>query len=54
MGAHRRLRATMAHAHGQHILNDARAGEPAHRLDPLVPIVARIVWEQDGEKLDVP
>jgi hypothetical protein len=34
----------------QHILNAAGAGEPEHRLDPPVPIVARIVWENDGEE----
>jgi hypothetical protein len=23
---------------------------PTHRLDPPVPVTARIVWEQDGEE----
>jgi hypothetical protein len=23
---------------------------PEHRLDPLVPVTARIVWEDDGEE----
>jgi hypothetical protein len=51
--AHRRLQASMAHSPGQRILNDAGAREPEYRLDPPVPIVARIVWEDDGvEYLD--
>jgi hypothetical protein len=35
---------------GQKILNDTGACEPKDRLDPPVPIVARIVWEDDGEE----
>jgi hypothetical protein len=35
---------------GQRILNDAGAQEPEHLLDPPVPIVARVVWEYDGEE----
>jgi hypothetical protein len=35
---------------GQRILNNAGAREPEHRLDPPVPIVACIVWEQDIEE----
>jgi hypothetical protein len=27
-----------------------RAREPEHALDPPVPIVARIVWEHEGEQ----
>ena len=34
---------------GQGILNDAGARMPEHTLDPPVPVVARIVWEDDGE-----
>jgi hypothetical protein len=40
----------MAWAPGQRILNDVGARVAEHRLDPEVPIVARIVWEQDGEE----
>jgi hypothetical protein len=40
----------MAHTAGQRILNDTGARVPDHRLDPPVPIVARIVWEDDGEE----
>jgi hypothetical protein len=35
---------------GQRILNDAGARMPQHTLDPPVPVVARIVWEDDGEE----
>jgi hypothetical protein len=35
---------------GQAILNSTGARMPEHRLDPSVPIVARIVWERDGEE----
>jgi hypothetical protein len=35
---------------GQRILNHAGAREPEHRLDPPVPVAARIVWEDDGEE----
>jgi hypothetical protein len=35
---------------GQRILNDAGARMPEHTLDPPVPVVARIVWEDDGEE----
>jgi hypothetical protein len=35
---------------GQRILNNAGAREPTHRLDPPVPVTARIVWEDDGEE----
>jgi hypothetical protein len=48
--AHRRLQASMAHSPGRRILNDAGAREPEHRLDPPVPVTARIVWEDDGEE----
>jgi hypothetical protein len=27
-----------------------RCREPEHRLDPPVPVTARIVWEDDGEE----
>jgi hypothetical protein len=47
--AHRRLQATMARSPGQVILNDVGARVPEHTLDPPVPVVARIVWEDDGE-----
>jgi hypothetical protein len=35
---------------GQKILNSTGARVPEHRLEPPVPIVARIVWEDDGEE----
>jgi hypothetical protein len=35
---------------GQRILNSSGAREPEHRLDPPVPVTARIVWEDDGEE----
>ncbi|HET6921053.1 MAG TPA: hypothetical protein VFI46_16560 [Jiangellaceae bacterium] len=35
---------------GQAILNDSGARMPTHRLDPPVPVTARIVWEEDGEE----
>jgi hypothetical protein len=35
---------------GQRILNDAGARQPNHVLDPPVQVVARIVWEDDGEE----
>jgi hypothetical protein len=35
---------------GQRILNDTGARMPGHTLDPPVPVVARIVWEDDGEE----
>ena len=34
----------------QAILNDTGARVPEHRLNQRVPIVARIVWAQDGEE----
>jgi hypothetical protein len=34
----------------QGILNSTGAREPVHTLDPPVPVVARIVWEDDGEE----
>jgi hypothetical protein len=34
----------------QRILNDVGARMPEHTLDPPVPVVARIVWEYDGEE----
>jgi hypothetical protein len=43
------LQASMAHSPGQRILNGG-ACEPEHRLDPPVPVVARVVWEDDGEE----
>jgi hypothetical protein len=41
---------TNAWSPGQKILNDTGARQPEHRLDPPVPITARIVWEDDGEE----
>jgi hypothetical protein len=41
---------TDAWSPGQRILNDTGAREPEHALDPPVPIVARIVWEHEGEQ----
>jgi hypothetical protein len=41
---------TNAWSPGQKILNDTGARVPEHALDPPVPIVARIVWEADGEE----
>jgi hypothetical protein len=35
---------------GQRILNDAGARMPEHTLDPPVPVLARIVWEDDDEE----
>lgn len=40
----------MAWSPGQAILNDTGARVPAHRLDPPVPVTARIVWAVDGEE----
>jgi hypothetical protein len=34
----------------QAILNSTGARIPEHTLDPPVPVVARIVWEDDGEE----
>ena len=34
----------------QRILNDAGARMPEPTLDPPVPVVARILWEDDGEE----
>jgi hypothetical protein len=36
---------------GQRILNDQGAREPEHTLHPPVPVVARILWENDGEEM---
>ena len=41
---------TNAWSPGQQILNDTGARMPTHRLDPPVPVTARIVWENDGEE----
>jgi hypothetical protein len=41
---------TNAWSPGQRILNDTGARMPEHRLDPPVPVVARIAWEHDGEE----
>jgi hypothetical protein len=41
---------TNAWSPGQRILNGTGARMPEHRLDPPVPITARIVWEDDGEE----
>jgi hypothetical protein len=41
---------TNAWSPGQRILNDTGARMPTHRLDPPVPVTARIVWEDDGEE----
>jgi hypothetical protein len=35
---------------GQRILNDTGARVPEHTFHQPVPIVARIVWEDDGEE----
>jgi len=35
---------------GQAILNDTGAREPEHTFHQPVPIVARIVWADDGEE----
>jgi hypothetical protein len=35
---------------GQRILNDIGAREPEHTFHQPVPIVARIVWADDGEE----
>jgi hypothetical protein len=35
---------------GQKILNSTGARMPNHRLDPPVPVVARVVWANDGEE----
>ena len=35
---------------GQAILNSTGAREPEHTFGQPVPIVARVVWEQDGEE----
>ncbi len=35
---------------GQAILNDTGARVPDHTFNQPVPIVARIVWEQEGEE----
>jgi hypothetical protein len=35
---------------GQRILNDTGAREPEHTFPKPVPIVARIVWADDGEE----
>jgi hypothetical protein len=35
---------------GQRILNDTGAREPEHTFPQPVPIVARIVWEDDREE----
>jgi hypothetical protein len=40
----------MAYSPGQRLLKLTGAREPEHRLDPPVPVVARIVWEHDGEE----
>jgi hypothetical protein len=34
----------------QAILNSTGAREPRHKLDPPVPVVARIEWKHDGEE----
>jgi hypothetical protein len=44
------LRQQVGWSPGQAILNDTGSREPEHRLDPPVPVVARIVWEDDGEE----
>lgn len=35
---------------GQVIVHATGAKVPAHQLDPPVPLVARILWDQDGEE----
>jgi hypothetical protein len=41
---------TKAWSPGQRILNDTGARVPEHTFHQPVPIIARIVWEQDGEE----
>jgi hypothetical protein len=48
--AHRRLQATMAWSAGQVIVNAIEAKVPTHRLEPPVPISARVLWDRDGEE----
>jgi hypothetical protein len=48
--AHRRQPESMAYSPEQAILNSTGARMPEHRLDPPVPITARIVWAEDGEE----
>ena len=40
----------MAQSPGQATLNSTGAREPEHRPRPAIPIVARIVWADDGEE----
>ena len=40
----------MAWSPGQVIVNDTGARVPEHTFNQPLPIVARIVWEQDGEE----
>jgi hypothetical protein len=40
----------MAHSPAQRILNSTGAREPEHTFPQPVPVVARVVWEQDGEE----
>ena len=48
--AERQRQQTNAWSPGQRILDGTGARMPEHRLYPPVPIVARIVWEDDGEE----
>jgi hypothetical protein len=41
---------TTAWSPGQRVLNSTGARMPKHRLDPPVPVVVCIVWEDDGEE----
>jgi hypothetical protein len=47
---HRRQQESMAWSPVQVIVNSTGARMPEHTLDPPVPIVARIMWEEDGEE----
>jgi hypothetical protein len=40
----------MAYSPGQVIVNTTPAKMPQHRLEPPVPITARILWDRDGEE----
>jgi hypothetical protein len=44
------IRQQLAWSPGQRILNDTGAREPEHTFHHPVPIVARIVWADDGEE----
>jgi hypothetical protein len=40
----------MAWSRGHRIRNNRGARVSTHRLDPPVPVTARIAWEDDGEE----